>query len=97
VLGSPFLGAENAASFKGGVGAVMLVHYEKADCGPYDELLYIPGFFEHNGKNYMRITKIYVSTKESVEWGRRNWAIQKLESKLKLLQRKLQNSALQRL
>lgn len=77
VLGSAFLGADDAASFKGGMGAVMLVRYEKADCGPYDELLYIPGFFEHNNKTYMRITKIFVSSAASVEWGRRNWAIPK--------------------
>lgn len=77
VLSSPFIDAADKANFRGGAGAVMLVHYEKADCGPYDELLYIPGFFEHNNKNYMRITKIFVSSKESVEWGRRNWAIPK--------------------
>lgn len=71
------LNAADAAAFRGGVGAIMLVHYEKSDCGPYDELLYIPGLFEHKGKNYQRITKIFVSTKESVEWGRRNWAIPK--------------------
>lgn len=77
VLGSGLLAEADQRSFKGGAGAVMLVRYTKADCGPYDELLYIPGFFEHNGKNYMRITKIFVSSKESVEWGRRNWAIPK--------------------
>lgn len=77
VLASPALGAENVSGYIGGAGAVMLVRYTKAECGPYDELLYIPGFFEHNGKNYMRITKIFVSTKESIEWGRRNWAIPK--------------------
>lgn len=77
VLASPALGAENVQSFRGGMGAVMLVHYENADCGPYDELLYIPGFFDHNNKTYLRITKIFVSTKESIEWGRRNWAIPK--------------------
>ena len=77
VLASPFIDPADSANFRGGAGAVMVVHYEKADCGPYDELLYIPGFFEHNNKNYMRITKIFVSSKESVEWGRRNWAIPK--------------------
>jgi hypothetical protein len=77
VLASPALGAENVESFRGGAGAVMLVRYLDADCGPYDELLYIPGFFEHNNKTYLRITKIFVSSKESVEWGRRNWAIPK--------------------
>lgn len=77
VLSSPYIAEEDKISFRGGAGAVMLVHYEKADCGPYDELLYIPGFFEYKNRNYMRITKIYVSSKESVEWGRRNWAIPK--------------------
>jgi hypothetical protein len=77
VLESGILSPEDAAAFRGGFGAVMLVHYEKADCGPYDELLYIPGLFEHNGRKYQRITKIFVSSKESVEWGRRNWAIPK--------------------
>jgi len=77
VLDSAFIGAENRESFRGGMGAVMLVHYENADCGPYDELLYIPGFFEHNNKTYIRITKIFVSSQASVEWGRRNWAIPK--------------------
>lgn len=77
VLESGMLSAEDAAAFTGGMGAVMLVHYEKADCGPYDELLYIPGFFRHENRTYMRISKIYVSSQASVEWGRRNWAIPK--------------------
>ncbi len=77
VLESGILSPEDAAAYRGGIGAVMLVHYEKADCGPYDELLYIPGLFEHKGRNYQRITKIFVSSKVSVEWGRRNWAIPK--------------------
>ncbi|MCX7632611.1 MAG: acetoacetate decarboxylase family protein [Turneriella sp.] len=77
VLESGLLAEEDARTFVGGVGAVMLVHYEKSNCGPYDELLYIPGFFAHRGKNYLRITRIWVSTPESVEWGRRNWAIPK--------------------
>ncbi|GAB4444555.1 MAG: hypothetical protein OHK0011_26590 [Turneriella sp.] len=77
VLESGLLNAEDAAAFRGGFGAIMLVHYDKTNCGPYDELLYIPGLFEHKGRKYQRITKIFVSSKESVEWGRRNWAIPK--------------------
>jgi len=78
VLASSFAGdAESAASYRGGVGAVMLVRYNNAPCGPYDELLYIPGFFEYKDRNYLRITKIYVSSPASVEWGRKNWAIPK--------------------
>lgn len=77
VLESGILSAEDAAAYRGGMGAVMLVRYEESNCGPYDELLYIPGLFEHNGRTYQRITRIYVSSQESVEWGRRNWAIPK--------------------
>jgi hypothetical protein len=77
VLDLGFLQPEDAAAYRGGLGAVMLVRYEKAPCGPYDELLYIPGLFEYRGKSYHRISKIFVSSKESVEWGRRNWAIPK--------------------
>lgn len=77
VMDAGLLNAEDAAAFRGGFGAVMLVRYEKTDCGPYNELLYIPGLFEHHGKTYQRISRIYVSTQESVEWGRRNWAIPK--------------------
>jgi len=77
VLASTHLSEDDQAAFKGGIGAVMLVRYTKAPCGPYDELLYIPGFFTHQNKTYLRITKIFVSSKESVEWGRRNWAIPK--------------------
>jgi hypothetical protein len=77
VLDSAFIGEDNRANYKGGMGAVMLVHYTNAPCGPYDELLYIPGLFEFNRKSYLRITKIFVSTQESIEWGRRNWAIPK--------------------
>ncbi|HRP69864.1 MAG TPA: acetoacetate decarboxylase family protein [Turneriella sp.] len=77
VLDSLALGEGNRASFAGGMGAVMLVRYQDAECGPYDELLYIPGFFKHQGRTYLRIAKIFVSTPQSVEWGRRNWAIPK--------------------
>lgn len=77
VLDSGMLGAEDSAAYRGGIGAVMLVRYLEAPCGPYDELLYIPGLFVHQGRNYHRITKIFVSSPESVEWGRKNWAIPK--------------------
>ena len=60
-----------------GFGAVMIVDYTESDAGPYRELLFSPGRFRHNGKKYHSITKIYVSTMESVENGRANWGIPK--------------------
>ncbi|TGK07998.1 acetoacetate decarboxylase [Leptospira semungkisensis] len=72
-----FLDEEDRKSYRGGLGSLMLVNYERSNVGPYYELLYIPGNFEHKGKNYKRITRIFVSSQTSVEEGIRNWAIPK--------------------
>jgi hypothetical protein len=61
----------------GGLGAVMLVEYRTSPVGPYFELLYMPGFFKIGGKMAFSISKIYVSTYESVWNGRENWGIPK--------------------
>lgn len=77
VLDLGMLTSEDSAAYRGGIGAVMLVRYTQAPCGPYDELLYIPGLFDYKGRSYQRISKIFVSSEASVEWGRKNWAIPK--------------------
>ena len=64
-------------SFTGGIGSIMLVDYSASNAGPYSELLFIPGSFLHHGKKLKTISKIYVSTIESVVNGRRNWGIPK--------------------
>ena len=64
-------------SFAGGFGSVMLVDYAQSDAGPYGELLFIPGKFRFGGKKLDTISKIYVSTMESVVTGRANWGIPK--------------------
>lgn len=64
-------------SFLGGWGAVMLVDYAESNVGPYRELLFIPGRFAHRGVRRHVITKIYVSTPESVSGGRLNWSLPK--------------------
>lgn len=61
----------------GGFGTIMLVDYTQSTAGPYRELLFIPGEFTFMYKKYYSITKIYVSTMESVENGRENWGIPK--------------------
>jgi hypothetical protein len=63
--------------FCGGFGAVMLVDYNSSNAGPYSELLFIPGKFQHNQIKLNTISHIYVSTMESVVNGRRNWGIPK--------------------
>lgn len=61
----------------GGLGTVMLVDYHSSDVGPYRELLIVPGRFKLNGKKQFSISKIYVSTYESVWNGVNNWGIPK--------------------
>lgn len=61
----------------GGWGLMMLVEYSESNAGPYNELLYIPGKFKFGNRKKYSITKIYVSSSISVEWGRKNWAIPK--------------------
>lgn len=65
------------ATLSGRWGAVMLVDYEASGVGPYRELLCLPGMLRVDGKNRFSISKIYVSTEESVVNGRQNWAIPK--------------------
>ncbi|SEF55550.1 acetoacetate decarboxylase family protein [Algoriphagus boritolerans] len=61
--------------FKGGLGYVMLIKYEKSPVGPYHELLFLPGKFRKSKKQ--AITKIYVDTLASAQNGRTNWGIPK--------------------
>ncbi len=85
LLEKSFIAEEDRASFTGGLGAIMLVNYESSNVGPYFELLFIPGDFKYsqsvNGKiktnYYKKITKIFVSSKMSIQEGRLNWAIPK--------------------
>lgn len=72
-----FFDDEDRKSYRGGLGSLMLVNYERSDVGPYYELLYIPGNFDYKDRNYKRITRIFVSSQTSVEEGIRNWAIPK--------------------
>lgn len=64
-------------SSKGGLGTVMLVDYFSSDVGPYRELLIVPGVFKLGGTTQFSISKIYVSTYDSVWNGINNWGIPK--------------------
>ncbi|KAL8276663.1 hypothetical protein RQP46_010931 [Phenoliferia psychrophenolica] len=62
-------GREQAARFHGGVGYVVVVRYTESPVGPYDELIWAPGCFsreESPNEYYSTITRIYVSSNESV-------------------------------
>jgi len=64
-------------TFKGIIGAVMLVDYNSSPVGAYQELLFIPGLFRFQDATAFNISKIYVSTYESVYNGIENWGIPK--------------------
>lgn len=55
-------------------GALMLVRYAQSGVGPYDELLWV------SLSGAPQVTRIVVSTQQSVVWGRRNWAIPKSQA-----------------
>lgn len=62
----------------GRTALLMLVDYRYSDVGPYRELLFIPGRFRFpNGGTWPSISRILVSTDESVVNGRQNWGIPK--------------------
>ncbi|MGF7214671.1 hypothetical protein GGR92_000811 [Spirosoma lacussanchae] len=72
-----FLRPYQQVAYRGWLGTVMLVNYQTSNVGPYAELLFIPGLFRLGHTTSFSITKIYVSTEESVVNGRLNWGIPK--------------------
>lgn len=56
---------------------MMFVQYKQAVCGPYRELLVAPAAYATQAGTHPSITRIFVSTYESVVNGRRNWGIPK--------------------
>ncbi|KAK3393336.1 hypothetical protein B0H63DRAFT_457988 [Podospora didyma] len=77
----------------GGLSMIQLVRYSETPVGPYDELIFSPGVFEyplpdnedasHSSSNKKktaqarRVTRIYVSSKETCFNGRKVWNIPK--------------------
>jgi hypothetical protein len=58
--------------------ALMFVDYVEAPCGAYRELLFVPGAMRFpDGRRHASISRILVSTWESVVNGRANWGIPK--------------------
>jgi hypothetical protein len=60
-----------------GLGAMMLVDYQTSGVGPYHELLFIPALFRIKNQYVFSISKIYVSSEQSVVNGRHHWGIPK--------------------
>ncbi|GAA4438142.1 hypothetical protein GCM10023188_33150 [Pontibacter saemangeumensis] len=64
-------------AYRGWVGAVVLADYKTSGVRPYRELLYLPGLFRIGGSLTFSISRIFVSTSDSVRNGQRNWGIPK--------------------
>ena len=65
-------------SVRSPLSALMCVEYLEAPCGPYRELLFIPGAMRFpDGRWHPSISRILVSTWASVVNGRANWGIPK--------------------
>ena len=80
--GSPardaFLPTELAGRSRTPASFLMFVDYAESGCGPYRELLFIPGSFPfEDGRGHLSISRILVSTWDSVVNGRNNWGIPK--------------------
>ena len=73
-----FLPPELAGRGRGLASFLLYVDYAESGCGPYRELLFIPGAcpFE-DGRRHYTVSRILVSTWDSVVNGRRNWGIPK--------------------
>jgi hypothetical protein len=73
-----FLPASLVGRGRGLASYLMFVDYRKSGCGPYRELLFIPGAFPFaDGRRHLSISRIVVSTWDSVVNGRNNWGIPK--------------------
>jgi hypothetical protein len=65
------------STVKAAFSVLVCVDYEVAPCGPYRELLFIPGTMKIGSARLPSISRILVSTWDSVVNGRSNWGIPK--------------------
>lgn len=73
-----FLPAEFAGRVRGRLAFLVYADYADSACGPYRELLFVPGTLPcGDGRRHHGISRIVVSTWDSVVNGRRNWGIPK--------------------
>ena len=72
-----FLPLAQRLSRKGRIAYVMFVDYAASPVGPYHELLFIPGSVDFDGERHLTISRIFVSSWDSVVNGRANWGIPK--------------------
>ena len=72
-----FISDELKATRRGHVAYIAFADYQNSDVGAYHELLYIGGTLKFGQKRHLSISKIYVSTQDSIDNGQKNWGIPK--------------------
>lgn len=72
-----FISNELKATRRGHLAYIAFADYESSDVGAYHELLYIGGTLKFGQKRHYSISKIYVSTQDSIDNGQKNWGIPK--------------------
>ena len=72
-----FVAPDLRATVKAAFSVLLCVAYDEAPCGPYRELLFIPGTMKFGEARHPSISRILVSTWDSVVNGRSNWGIPK--------------------
>lgn len=77
LLENGFIDADRLDNYVPSIGTAMLVNYASSTAGPYGELLFIPGKFKFPEGERYSISKIYVSSMQSVINGQDNWGIPK--------------------
>lgn len=79
-----FMADYQRQGYKGWIGAVIMADYKNSNVGPYQELIFMPGLFNLRGKITFSISKIYVSTYDSLWNGIENWGIPKEPAHFKI-------------
>jgi hypothetical protein len=77
ILEQGFLDERFRAGFYGNVGAIVFADYLTSNVGPYQELLFIPGKLRFQRHKLHTISKVFVSSPNSVENSLSNWGIPK--------------------
>lgn len=70
-----FLFEHLKGNFIGGFGLIFVVNHKQSPVGEFQEIIFIPGQFKLQDKEFYSMTKVFTSTPESAEYRKSNWGI----------------------
>ena len=79
-----FIPAHLQNSRRGRIAYIIFADYQQSDVGAYYELLYIGGSLAFGEQRHHSISKIYVSSQDSIDNGQKNWGIPKEMAQFKV-------------